>query len=152
MNLKRREFHRLALLAAGSLLARGAGAANSDIAELYATADATAMAEHVRSGRVSAMELLDEAIRRTEQVNPRDFTHPQYLHHWDTWNPMGRWGQPRDTAAAVLYLASDMAEWVTGTTVHVDGGALAAGGWYRMPDEQQRWTLAPVIKDSGFIY
>ena len=65
---------------------------------------------------------------------------------------MGRWGQPKDTAAAVLYLASDMAEWVTGTTVHVDGGALAAGGWYRMPGEKQRWTLAPVIEDSGFVY
>ena len=111
--------------------------------------------------RSMAMELAPYKIRinavapettETEQVNPREFTHPQYIEHWDTWNPMGRWGQPRDTAAAVLYLASDMAEWVTGTTVHVDGGALAAGGWYRMPGEQQRWTLAPVIRDSGFIY
>ena len=111
--------------------------------------------------RSMAMELAPYKIRinavapettETEQVNPREFTHPQYIEHWDTWNPMGRWGQPRDTAAAVLYLASDMAEWVTGTTVHVDGGALAAGGWYRMPGEQQRWTLAPVISDSGFIY
>jgi hypothetical protein len=41
---------------------------------------------------------------------------------------------------------------MTGTTLHVDGGALAAGGWYRMPGEEQRWTLAPVIADSGFIY
>ena len=111
--------------------------------------------------RSMAMELAPYKIRinavapettETEQVNPREFTHPQYIEHWDTWNPMGPWGQPRDTAAAVLYLASDMAEWVTGTTVHVDGGALAAGGWYRMPGEQQRWTLAPVIRDSGFIY
>jgi len=111
--------------------------------------------------RSMAMELAPYKIRinavapettETEQVNPREFTHPQYIEHWDTWNPMGRWGQPRDTAAAVLYLASDMAEWVTGTTVHVDGGALAAGGWYRMPGEQQRWTLAPGIRDSGFIY
>lgn len=111
--------------------------------------------------RSMAMELAPYKIRinavapettETEQVNPRAFTHPQYLQHWDTWNPMGRWGQPGDTAAAVLYLASGMSEWVTGTTVHVDGGALAAGGWYRMPGEQQRWTLAPVIQDSGFIY
>ena len=87
----------------------------------------------------------------TEQVDPRAFTRPEHLHHWDTWNPLGRWGQPRDTAAAVLFLASDLANWVTGTTIHVDGGALAAAGWYRMPGEEQRWTLAPVIQESGFI-
>ena len=118
----------------------------------------TAISGFVRS---LAMELAPYRIRvnavapettETEQVDPKAFTHPQYLEHWDIWNPMGRWGQPKDTAAAVLYLASNLSEWVTGTTMHVDGGALAAGGWYRMPGQEQRWTLAPVISDSGFIY
>ena len=36
--------------------------------------------------------------------------------------PLGRMGQPADVAAAVLYLASDEAAWVTGTTLHVNGG------------------------------
>ena len=36
--------------------------------------------------------------------------------------PLGRLGQPRDVAAAVLYLASDEAAWVTGATLHVNGG------------------------------
>lgn len=36
--------------------------------------------------------------------------------------PLGRMGQPADIAAAVLYLASDEAAWVTGTTLHVNGG------------------------------
>ena len=118
----------------------------------------TAISGFVRS---LAMELAPYRIRvnavapettETEQVDPKAFTHPQHLEHWDIWNPMGRWGQPKDTAAAVLYLASNLSEWVTGTTMHVDGGALAAGGWYRMPGIEQRWTLAPVISDSGFIY
>jgi NAD(P)-dependent dehydrogenase (short-subunit alcohol dehydrogenase family) len=118
----------------------------------------TAISGFVRS---LAMELAPYRIRvnavapettETEQVDPKAFTHPQHLEHWDIWNPMGRWGQPKDTAAAVLYLASNLSEWVTGTTMHVDGGALAAGGWYRMPGQEQRWTLAPVISDSGFIY
>jgi len=118
----------------------------------------SALAGFVRS---MAMELAPYKIRinavapettETEQVNPREFTQAKYMEHWDVWNPLGRWGQPQDTAAAVLYLVSDMAEWVTGTTIHVDGGALAAAGWYRMPGEKQRWTLAPVIQDSGFIY
>ncbi|MBU6497357.1 MAG: 3-oxoacyl-[acyl-carrier-protein] reductase [Rhodospirillales bacterium] len=36
--------------------------------------------------------------------------------------PLGRMGQPADIAAAVLYLASDEAGWVTGATLHVNGG------------------------------
>ena len=36
--------------------------------------------------------------------------------------PLGRLGQPKDVAAAVVYLASDEAAWVTGTTLHVNGG------------------------------
>lgn len=36
--------------------------------------------------------------------------------------PLGRMGQPTDIAAAVVWLASDEAGWVTGTTVHVNGG------------------------------
>ena len=36
--------------------------------------------------------------------------------------PLGRLGQPTDVAAGVVYLASDEAAWVTGTTLHVNGG------------------------------
>lgn len=36
--------------------------------------------------------------------------------------PLGRMGRPEDVAAAVAWLASDEAGWVTGTTLHVNGG------------------------------
>jgi 3-oxoacyl-[acyl-carrier protein] reductase len=36
--------------------------------------------------------------------------------------PLGRMGQPADVAAAVAYLASAEASWVTGATLHVNGG------------------------------
>ena len=36
--------------------------------------------------------------------------------------PMGRIGDPKDIAEAYLWLASDAASWVTGTTLSVDGG------------------------------
>ncbi len=36
--------------------------------------------------------------------------------------PLGRMGRPEDVAAAVVYLASDEAAWVTGATLHVNGG------------------------------
>ncbi|MEO8714524.1 MAG: 3-oxoacyl-[acyl-carrier-protein] reductase [Acetobacteraceae bacterium] len=36
--------------------------------------------------------------------------------------PLARLGRPADIAAAVVYLASDEAGWVTGATLHVNGG------------------------------
>jgi NAD(P)-dependent dehydrogenase (short-subunit alcohol dehydrogenase family) len=39
--------------------------------------------------------------------------------------PLGRIGTPEDVANAVLFLASDMSSWVTGTHLVVDGGGLA---------------------------
>ena len=36
--------------------------------------------------------------------------------------PLGRMGTPADIAAAVAYLASDEAAWVTGATLHINGG------------------------------
>ncbi|MBO6036870.1 MAG: SDR family oxidoreductase, partial [Acetobacter sp.] len=36
--------------------------------------------------------------------------------------PLGKLGKPEDVAAAVLYLASEEARWVTGVTIHVNGG------------------------------
>jgi 3-oxoacyl-[acyl-carrier protein] reductase len=43
-------------------------------------------------------------------------------------------GHPDDIAASVVFLAGDGARFITGTTVHVDGGNLAAGGWHRLDD------------------
>lgn len=40
-------------------------------------------------------------------------------------NPLGRRGEPSDIAAAVAWLVSDRAPWVTGSVLRVDGGASA---------------------------
>jgi NAD(P)-dependent dehydrogenase (short-subunit alcohol dehydrogenase family) len=39
--------------------------------------------------------------------------------------PLRRTGTPDDSAGAVLFLASDLASWISGQTLVVDGGALA---------------------------
>jgi len=38
-------------------------------------------------------------------------------------NPLGRRGEPDDIARAVVWLAGDEAEWITGETLRVDGGS-----------------------------
>jgi 3-oxoacyl-[acyl-carrier protein] reductase len=40
--------------------------------------------------------------------------------------PLGYFGKPRDVAAAVLFLASDGAAYITGQTIHVNGGLYMA--------------------------
>jgi 3-oxoacyl-[acyl-carrier protein] reductase len=46
--------------------------------------------------------------------------------------PLGAMGVADDAAAVVVFLASELARFVTGNTVHVDGGNWAAGGWRRL--------------------
>lgn len=46
------------------------------------------------------------------------------------WIPLGRFGDPIDYAKVVLFLAGDLAGFVTGQTIFVDGGTMAASGWY----------------------
>jgi NAD(P)-dependent dehydrogenase (short-subunit alcohol dehydrogenase family) len=44
-------------------------------------------------------------------------------------------GHVDDVAAAIVFLANPaLSGFVTGTTIHVDGGNRAAGGWHRQPD------------------
>ncbi len=57
---------------------------------------------------------------------------PTRMYHPSPTPPLGHWGTARDGAGAILFLASDLARFVTGVTLHVDGGNLAAGGWHRV--------------------
>ena len=59
-----------------------------------------------------------------------------------TWVPVGRFGTADDQAGVALFLASDLSAFVTGTTIHADGGSYAAGGWYRT--QRGGWTNRPL--------
>ncbi|MDE1993807.1 MAG: SDR family oxidoreductase [Rhizobiaceae bacterium] len=49
----------------------------------------------------------------------------EVLPTFNTFHPLGRNGQPRDVAEAILFLASEQASWITGTILPVDGGVTA---------------------------
>ncbi|OMC38774.1 oxidoreductase [Mycobacterium sp. GA-1841] len=47
--------------------------------------------------------------------------------------PLGRAGHVDEMGGAAVFLATDLGAYVTGQTIHVDGGTSAAGGWYHHP-------------------
>jgi len=61
---------------------------------------------------------------------------PEFLKSMEDAIPLGRLGSPRDVANAFLFLASDEASYITGTTIVVDGGQLLPEGndFRIMPD------------------
>ncbi|GAB3008364.1 SDR family NAD(P)-dependent oxidoreductase [Mycobacterium bourgelatii] len=56
--------------------------------------------------------------------------------------PMGRPGHVDEIAGTAVFLASDMSNYITGQTIHVDGGTHAAAGWHHNPDTGE-YQLAP---------
>jgi NAD(P)-dependent dehydrogenase (short-subunit alcohol dehydrogenase family) len=52
-----------------------------------------------------------------------------YAGTWAKLTPLGRVGQPLDVARAVVFLASDAADFITGQTIWVDGGLFSKPSW-----------------------
>lgn len=51
---------------------------------------------------------------------------PDYMGNFQNRIPLGRIGEPADIADPAVFLASDMARYITGVTLPVDGGFLAS--------------------------
>lgn len=49
----------------------------------------------------------------------------EVLGGFNAFHPMGRNGQPQDISDAILFLASESADWITGAILPVDGGVMA---------------------------
>jgi 3-oxoacyl-[acyl-carrier protein] reductase len=61
--------------------------------------------------------------------------------------PMGRQGELTDVAGCVVFLASKLSNYMTGTTLHPDGGTFASSGWFNWPDVGWRNTLPKAVQD-----
>jgi glucose 1-dehydrogenase len=53
-----------------------------------------------------------------------DFTDTKVLRHLERMIPLGRIAEPAEIAAAIAFLASDDASFITGQTLYVDGGTM----------------------------
>lgn len=117
MEYSRRDFNRMSLLAAGAALSTASVADAGNISELYDRADAMALAEYVRTGQVSAAELLEEAIRRVELVNPR--INAVTTQHYELARQAIKSGLPQGAFTGVPFLLKDLGVALKGTvTTH----------------------------------
>jgi len=79
------------------------------------------------------------------RLTERQFSQPQVLKDYFRHVPLGRGGDPDEVANASAFLASDLASFITGATLFVDGGQMAAkfGTWDEERAEfiDDRWRL-----------
>jgi L-rhamnose 1-dehydrogenase len=59
------------------------------------------------------------------ELNKHSWSDPESKARTEARVPLGRWGQPEDIAKVVAFLASDMAGYVSGAALLVDGGMFA---------------------------
>ena len=62
----------------------------------------------------------------TELIGPA-MANEQWMRLVQIRTPMARLGKAEEVVGAALFLASDLANFITGTYIHIDGGAYAAG-------------------------
>ena len=119
-----------AIVNVGSMWAHQAIKATPSAAYSMAKAGLHAFTQHL------AMELGDKNIR-ANAVAPAVVETPVYnsfipeeqvkeaLAGFNAFHPIGRIGTPDEVAAAVQFLLSDDASWITGSILNVDGGVMA---------------------------
>jgi NAD(P)-dependent dehydrogenase (short-subunit alcohol dehydrogenase family) len=128
--------------AASAMIEGGSGGAVVNVASIEGLAPAAGHSHYAASkaavvmhARAAALELGPHGIR-VNAVAPGLIDRaglaeawPQGVERWRNACPLERLGTPDDVADAVLFLLSDAARWITGSTLVVDGGMLARPTW-----------------------
>jgi len=85
---------------------------------------ASAALEHGPAIRVNAVS---PGMIRTTMTKPLLEVFPDQEDRFDRTTPMGRVGEPEDIADVVVFLCSDLARFITGQNIVVDGGLTLHG-------------------------
>jgi len=159
--------------AAPIMIRKGQGGAIINVASIEAKRAAPNFAVYAacKAGMVSfthsmAIELSQHAIRvnciapdhtitpgnqgnRAGPVDPAQWRHrsPEDIDGMNRLIPLGREGVDMECGDAVVFLASSMANYITGVVLPVDGGTSAAGGWVR--GRNGKWTLNEGLDFGG---
>jgi NAD(P)-dependent dehydrogenase (short-subunit alcohol dehydrogenase family) len=79
------------------------------------------------------------------RLTERHFSSPEVLRDYFRHIPLGRGGEPFEVAQACLFLASNLASFITGATLFIDGGQMASkfGTWTESSADfsDGRWHL-----------
>lgn len=70
-------------------------------------------------------------IAGTRMTDPLETHAPQLYEEMRSHIPLARWGRPEEVAAAIAWLLSDDASYVSGAALPVDGGVTASTGMMR---------------------
>jgi 2-hydroxycyclohexanecarboxyl-CoA dehydrogenase len=83
-------------------------------------------------------------LTQSDQCDFERYDPPELRDKWPTFLPVGRVGQPLDQARVLLFLASELSDFLVGHTIPTDGGTGAAGGWFPSTRRRGRsWTNRP---------
>jgi NAD(P)-dependent dehydrogenase (short-subunit alcohol dehydrogenase family) len=85
---------------------------------------ASAALEYAPAIRVNAVS---PGMIRTAMTAPMFEMMPQQVERFETGTPVGRIGEPEDVADVVVFLCSDLARFITGQNLVVDGGLTLHG-------------------------
>ncbi|MCJ7725923.1 MAG: SDR family oxidoreductase, partial [Acidimicrobiia bacterium] len=134
--------HRLTRVTAARMKEQGDGGSIVHIASIEGSHPAplhghyaTAKAALIMHARAAALEYGADGIR-VNSVSPGLIDRPglavdwpEGVARWQAAAPLGRMGTPEDVGDACVFLCSDLARWITGVDLVVDGGVLSGPTW-----------------------
>ena len=134
--------HRLTQVAAATMASQGAGGSIVHIASIEGSNPAPGHGHYsvskaglIMHARAAALTYGPSGIR-VNTVSPGLIARPGIVSDWPDgvgrWRkacPLGRLGTPEDIGDACVFLCSDLARWITGAELVVDGGVLSRPTW-----------------------
>lgn len=96
----------------------------------------------VRVNSVSPGFIMTDMIRAAVEGTP-------IADYISSRTPMRRLGEAQEVSNAVVFLASDLASYVTGVDLYVDGGTNAGNGYYQIPPIHHEWNAETAPMTPG---